>query len=235
MGNESSTGQWSFPLRDSLTGEEAEEFKRNIEAAEELIYDPDYLMLHIERLFPNLYSIPQAMMQSITQSFIDRLRIQDQVVLVKVAAFFQDVSDHNEHGVSKKILRGYLVAVLSILMQGAIDEASRLGVNISLKRTLQPDGTLMLVEGESGEENQGVLVSHVLDSDFISTIHEGEEEVEADDEPFAREEAMAVEARKKLRAAQIFKLIEDEVDDSLSTRENSDNSEIVHYSSEEWT
>lgn len=133
MGAEASTLEWANPFYESLNKDDAEEFARNIEASEDLIRDPDYLMSHLDVLFPDMPEVPLTMVRTITQSFIDRLRIQDDQVLAHVGMFFQDINEHNGTHVNKVVLRGYLVSVLSILMQAAMIEAARLGVPVTLK------------------------------------------------------------------------------------------------------
>lgn len=130
MGADISSLDWHTPFRvdEKLTPEQEEEFVMNLEAANDLINNPEYLMEHIQRLFPDDEAVPIEMVRSISQSFIDRLRVHDESVLNKVGFIFQDVASNHRTGVTLSVLRGYLASILSILLTAALEEATRLNL-----------------------------------------------------------------------------------------------------------
>jgi len=174
MGAEISSLDWHTPFRveEKLTPEQEEEFAMNLEAANDLINNPEYLMEHIQRLFPDDESVPIEMVRSISQSFIDRLRVHDEPVLHKVGLFFQDVASNNSTGVSKSVLRGYLASILSILLTAALEEATRLKIRAARtvceeEATVNNNGDTQHVFGSP----EGSCSGHISDQHEASTAH----------------------------------------------------------------
>jgi len=132
MGADISSLDWRIPFRvdEKLSPDQVHEFVQNIEAADDLINNPEFLMEHIQRLFPEGDDVPIDMVKTISQSFIDGLRVSDRPVLNKVALFFYDISSNYGTVVPKAVLRGYLASVLSILYQAAHEEAHRLHLKV---------------------------------------------------------------------------------------------------------